>query len=97
MSVPVFFVLAGSLDYWLEFPQIIMIAALMVPLSLTPLQGVANLGSYEAAWAIGFAIFGYSSKDALIVAAGSHTIVLVFVLVTGSVGWIVGRVARVRR
>jgi len=93
----VFFVLAGSLDYWLEFPQIVMIAALMVPLSLTPLQGVANLGSYEAAWVIGFAIFGYSSKNALIVATGSHAIVLIFVLLTGGIGWIVGHVTRVRR
>lgn len=89
-----FYLLAGSLGYWLEFGQVVVLSLLMVPLTLFPLQGVANLGAHEAGWVAALTIFGYSSDEALVVAAGSHVILLALVLLLGALGQVVGWLSR---
>jgi SAM-dependent methyltransferase len=85
-----FYLIAGSLGYWLEFGHVVVLSLLMVPLTLLPLQGVANLGSHEVGWVATLTLFGYSSDEALVLAAGSHVVLLAFVLILGAVGQVVG-------
>ena len=92
---------AASLGYWLEFGHVVVFSILMIPLTLLPVQGVANIGSHEAGWVIAFVIFGYSSEQALVVAMASHVALLLEALILGSVGWLAGlgasRLERIRR
>jgi len=85
-----FYLIAGSLGYWLEFGQVVILSLLMVPLTLLPLQGVANLGSHEVGWVATLTLFGYSANEALAVAVGSHVVLLTLVLLLGIAGWLVG-------
>jgi uncharacterized protein (TIRG00374 family) len=75
-----------SLGYSLTFFQIGMITIIMVPLSLLPLQGFADLGTHEIGWTAAFALFGYSNTTALTIAVSSHIVLLFFVLLLGFIG-----------
>jgi uncharacterized protein (TIRG00374 family) len=75
-----------SLGYSLTFFQIGMITIIMVPISLLPLQGFANLGTHEIGWIAAFALFGYSNTTALTIAVSSHIVLLLFVLLLGFIG-----------
>lgn len=85
-----FYLIAAALGYWLEFGHVVVLSILMIPLTLFPVQGVANVGSHEVGWVAAFAIFGYPPEQALVVAIGSHAMLLLEVLILGSVGWLVG-------
>ncbi len=85
-----FYLIASSLGFWMAFGQAVILSLLMVPLTLLPLQGVANLGSHEVGWTAAFSIFGYSTDQAILVTAGSHVLLLLEVLVLGGIGALVG-------
>ena len=84
-----FYLIAGSLGYWMEFGQSVILSLLMVPLTLLPLQGIANLGSHEIGWVAAFSIFGYPAEQAILVTAGAHVLLLLEVLLLGGVGVLV--------
>lgn len=83
-----FYLIAGALGQWLEFAQIVVLAALLVPLTVSPLQGVAGLGAYEAGWVLAFAIFGQPAASGLLLAVGSHAVLLAFTLLLGLICWV---------
>lgn len=75
-----------SMGYHPTYFQMIAVSLIMVPLTLLPVQGIANLGTHEAGWVAAFSLFGHSQDVSLAIAASSHVIVLSFVLVIGLVG-----------
>jgi len=89
-----FYLIAGSLGFWMAFGQAVILSLLMVPLTLLPLQGIANLGSHEIGWAAAFSIFGYPADQAILVTAGSHVFLLMEVLVLGGTGALIGAALR---
>jgi uncharacterized protein (TIRG00374 family) len=88
-----FYFIAAGLGHWLELGHVVVLSVLMIPLTLFPVQGVANFGSHEAGWVAAFAIFGYPPEQALAVAIGSHAVLLLEVLLLGFVGRCVGQIA----
>ncbi|MBI3162278.1 MAG: flippase-like domain-containing protein [Chloroflexi bacterium] len=85
------------------FYHIAIISIVMIPLTLLPLQGFANIGTHEVGWTSVLVAFGYPYTTALTIAAGSHFVLLLSVLVGGGLAFwgaqiISGRVVpRVRR
>ena len=69
--------------------QMIVVSIIMTPLTILPLQGVANLGSHELGWTTALALFGYNAETALTIAVGSHVVLLIFVLLLGGGGMII--------
>lgn len=88
-----FYFVAAALGYRLGFGHVVVLSILMIPLTLFPVQGVANVGSHEVGWVGAFAIFGYSQDQALVVAVGSHAILFLEVLILGAIGWLLGLTA----
>lgn len=85
-----FYFIVISLGYTLSLFQMIVVSIIMVPMTLLPLQGFANLGTHEIGWTAAFALFGYPEKTALAIAFSTHVILLTFVLLLGLLGaWLV--------
>lgn len=76
-----------SLTYW----QMMVVSIIMVPMTLLPFQGFANLGTHEIGWVAAFALFGYPETAALNIAVSSHIVLLLFVLLLGSLGFLLLR------
>jgi uncharacterized protein (TIRG00374 family) len=83
-----FYAIVRALGYDASFFQLIVVSAILLPLTLIPVQGVANLGSHELAWVTAFTLYGYSQDDTLAIAVGSHAILLALVLALGLVGYL---------
>jgi uncharacterized protein (TIRG00374 family) len=81
-----FYFIVLSLGQTLTFWQMIVVSIIMVPMTLLPLQGFANLGTHEIGWTAAFALFGYPEAEALNIAVSSHIILLLFVLLLGALG-----------
>ncbi len=77
-----------SLGYVIRPYHISIIMLIMVPLTLLPLQGFANIGTHELGWTSAFLIFGYSYNAALAIAVGSHFFLLAFILFYGTLSLI---------
>lgn len=60
-----FYLLAHAVGCPLEWPQAVAISLIMVPLSLLPVQGVANLGTFEFAWSLVLTAAGVGINQAL--------------------------------
>ncbi|MCA9935336.1 MAG: flippase-like domain-containing protein [Ardenticatenaceae bacterium] len=88
-----FFLIVLSMGYLMGYIQIIVVSIMMVPLTLLPFQGVANLGTHEVGWVTAFRLFGYSETAALNIAVGSHAILLLFVLCLGAGGFLLGQIS----
>lgn len=67
--------------------HIIVISLVMIPLTLLPLQGFANIGTHEVGWTSVLIAFNYPYDTALAIAAGSHFILLISVLISGSIAF----------
>jgi uncharacterized protein (TIRG00374 family) len=76
-----------ALTYW----QMMVVSIIMVPMTLLPIQGFANLGTHEIGWVAAFALFGYPETTALNIAVSSHIILLFFVILLGSLGFLLLR------
>jgi uncharacterized protein (TIRG00374 family) len=81
-----FYFIVLSLGESLNFLQMIVVSIIMVPMTLLPIQGFANLGTHEIGWTAAFALFGYPESTALNIAVSSHIVLLLFVLLLGSSG-----------
>lgn len=69
-----------------NFFQIVVVSIIMVPVTLFPIQGFANLGAHELGWVTAFTLFGYPYLDALNIAVSSHIVYVFFVLSLGLIG-----------
>lgn len=81
-----------SLGYSMTFLEMTVVMIIMIPMTLLPLQGVANLGTHEIGWVTAFALFGYPRSTALGIAVSTHIILLAFVLALGFLGGLLIRV-----
>ena len=59
----------------------------MIPLTLLPLQGFANIGTHEVGWTSVLVAFNYPYETALAIAAGSHFVLLLSVLISGGLAF----------
>jgi uncharacterized protein (TIRG00374 family) len=84
-----FYFIVLSLGFRISFFQMLVISIIMVPLTLLPVQGFANLGTHEIGWATAFTLFGFSQSSAINIAFSSHIIFFVFVLCLGLLGLII--------
>jgi len=83
-----YYFMAQSLRTPITFFHISMISIVMVPLTLLPLQGFANIGTHEIGWASVLVAFGYPYETALAIAVGSHFILLLSVLMAGGLSFL---------
>jgi len=86
-----FYFIVLSLGESLTFLQMMAVSIIMVPMTLLPIQGFANLGTHEIGWTAAFALFGYPAATALNIAVSSHIILLFFVLLLGFLGFVLLR------
>lgn len=82
-----FYFAAKSMGLPVAFYHIAIISIVMIPLTLLPLQGFANIGTHEIGWTSVLVAFNYPYKTALAIAAGSHFILLLSVLVSGGLAF----------
>lgn len=80
-----------ALGYGLGAVEILWVYVFVFPLNLLPFKGIANLGSYEAAWFLALTIIGMGSTEAANLAFASHIIFFGIVAVTAvipSLAWL---------
>jgi hypothetical protein len=81
-----FYFIVLSMEYSPSYLQMVAVSIIMVPLTLLPLQGFANIGTHEVGWVAAFTLFGQPQEVSLAIAASSHIILLLFILVIGTLG-----------
>ncbi len=79
---------AQSMNLPISFHQIAIISIVMIPLTMLPLQGLANIGTHEIGWTSVLVAFHYPYETALAIAAGSHFILLLSVLISGGLAFL---------
>ncbi|RLD01684.1 MAG: hypothetical protein DRI46_02990 [Chloroflexi bacterium] len=83
------FCIISSLGFHVTLVQVIVVTLVMIPFTFVPLQGFANLGTYEISIVLAFALYGVPSEDSLNIAIGSHIIYIGFSFVLGLLGLII--------
>jgi uncharacterized protein (TIRG00374 family) len=83
-----FYSIVIALGNQINFIQAVVICVFMIPTTLLPVQGFANVGTHEIGWVAAFALFNYPESVAISIAIGSHGILLIFVLILGLTGFI---------
>jgi len=78
-----------SMGYQLSYFQIVVISIIMIPMTLLPFQGFANLGTHEIGWVAAFSMFGQPEDIAIKVAVSSHIILLLYVLFFGACSFLI--------
>jgi uncharacterized membrane protein YbhN (UPF0104 family) len=82
-----FYFATQSMGMPISFYTIAIISIVMIPLTLLPLQGFANIGTHEIGWTSVLVAFNYPYNMALAIATGSHFILLISVLVSGGLAF----------
>ncbi len=83
-----FYLIVLSSGFSPNYFHMVVVSIIMIPMTLLPLQGFANLGTHEIGWAAAFRLFGYSANASLNIAISSHIIMLLFVLTLGLLGYL---------
>ena len=83
-----FYFATKSMGLPVAFYHIALISIVMIPLTLLPLQGFANIGTHEIGWTSVLVAFNYPYKTALAIAAGSHFVLLLSVLIGGGLAFL---------
>jgi uncharacterized protein (TIRG00374 family) len=83
-----FYFATKSMGLPVAFYHIAIISMVMIPLTLLPLQGFANIGTHEVGWTSVLVAFNYPYKTALAIAAGSHFVLLLSVLISGGLAFL---------
>ncbi|MEW6139812.1 MAG: hypothetical protein AB1733_16440 [Thermodesulfobacteriota bacterium] len=95
----VFFFLATvyALNFELTVGEVMFIYVALIPFSLLPIRGIANIGNHEATWFLVLKLLGTPNADAAALAFGSHVLLLLVSTVIGIVpatfalsGWLFG-------
>ena len=81
-----FYCIVTSLGFEPTFLQMIVVSVILVPLTLLPVQGIANIGAHEAGFVAALSMFGHSIDSAIVIAVTSHVVLFLFVLVWGVTG-----------
>lgn len=79
------FLIGRSLGADISYVHIAVISIVMVPLTLLPLQGFANVGTHEIGWASVLVAFGYTYDTALAISVGSHFLLLASIVVSAGI------------
>ncbi len=82
-----FYFAARSMGTPITFYHVAIISIVMIPLSLLPVQGFANVGTHEVGWTSVLVAFNYPYETALAIAAGSHFVLLLSVLLSGGLAF----------
>lgn len=80
------YLIVTALGFTASFLQMAVTSIFLVPLTVLPVQGFANIGTHEAAWVSAFVLFGATAEDALTIAVLTHLVLFCFVLVLGLIG-----------
>lgn len=88
-----FYSATRSMGLPVSFYHIVIISLVMIPLTLLPLQGFANIGTHEVGWTSVLVAFDYPYETALAIAAGSHFVLLISVLISGGIAFLGARMA----
>jgi uncharacterized membrane protein YbhN (UPF0104 family) len=83
-----FYFATKSMGLPVAFYHIAIISMVMIPLTLLPLQGFANIGTHEVGWTSVLVAFNYPYKTALAIAAGSHFVLMLSVLIGGGLAFL---------
>ncbi len=81
-----FYLITLALGYQFYFFQIVVVSIIMIPITLFPIQGFANLGAHELGWVTAFTLFDFPYLDALNIAVSSHIVYVFYVLLLGLIG-----------
>lgn len=90
-----FYCIARAVGCPLDLIGAMAISIILIPLSLLPTQGFANLGTYEAAWVLVLAGGGASTARAVEWAVATHILLTFHVVLLGAFAaiawWLTGR------
>lgn len=92
-----FFLILAAASIAVPFAAAFTITLVMIPLSLLPAQGFANLGTHEAAWLMVLAAMGLPPEVAARATLLSHLVLVGYVVVMGTLGWCLILFARRRQ
>lgn len=84
----------SSLGFQVSLVQVVVVSLIMIPFTFVPLQGFANLGTYEVSIVLAFALYGVTAEDSLNIAVGSHVIYISFSLLLGLSGLVLLKLAK---
>lgn len=79
-------VMMALVDIAFSWTLALSILAAKIAVRLSPIKGVADFGTHEAAWFVALTLNGVEPSQAATVALGSHVVVLLAVLTTATVG-----------
>ncbi len=75
-----------SLGFPVTLMQVYVVTLILIPVTLIPVQGFANLGSHEISFVAAFSLFGFDSMTSMSIAVGSHIIYIGLSLLLGLTG-----------
>lgn len=84
----------SSLGFQVTLLQVVGVTLVMIPFTFIPVQGFANLGTYEISIVLAFSLYGVTSEDSLNIAVGSHVIYIGFSFILGLLGFGILRLTR---
>jgi uncharacterized protein (TIRG00374 family) len=84
-----YYCMTASLGFAPTLGQMVVMCLVMIPLTMLPLQGFANVGTHEAGWATALVLFGFSLEDALTLAVTSHVLLFAMFAALGLIGYAV--------
>lgn len=88
------FSIISSLGFQVSLVQVVVVSLVMIPFTFVPLQGFANLGTYEVSIVLAFALYGVAAEDSLNIAVGSHVIYISFSLLLGLSGLVLLKLSK---
>lgn len=84
----------SSLGIQVTLFQVVVVTLVMIPFTFIPLQGFANLGTYEISVVLAFSIYGVPPDESLNIAVGSHIIYIGFSFILGLIGLVILRISK---
>jgi len=81
-----FYCIVVALGFPTTLFEMVVVSVILLPVTLIPVQGLANVGTHEVAWIAAFSLFGHPLDVALTVAVSTHFVQLAYVLALGALG-----------
>ncbi|MDY6993503.1 MAG: lysylphosphatidylglycerol synthase domain-containing protein, partial [Pseudomonadota bacterium] len=75
-----YFAVVRAFHLELDLSQVLFLFLIMWPVSLLPIKGVLNLGTFEGGWVLGLFLLGLTESTGIAVAFGAHTILFMYVV-----------------
>ena len=76
----VFLARARAVCDYLDSAEVLFIFLAVWPISLLPIRGPANLGTYELGWIVSLSMLGYDESTATVLSFGTHAISMLEVI-----------------